>query len=183
MMAGPSKTDRLSPPLMYAFRGAFAARDSKKKLDLRDESGDRVIASRRSAARGAITEPLLRREVSIDLSTLMNTISLDSSFDIEDYDFVRKSVLNYGFPDLVHRTIDESSVNSVKDEIRTVLMQFEPRLGRESLHVARDETVDKAELKVRFVVNADLACDPLNVPVEFVAEVELDSGKILINRL
>jgi type VI secretion system protein ImpF len=92
-------------------------------------------------------------------------------------------VLNYGFPDLVHRTIDESSVNSVKDEIRTVLMQFEPRLVRESLHVARDETVDKAELKVRFVVNADLACDPLNVPVEFVAEVELDSGKILINRL
>jgi type VI secretion system protein ImpF len=38
-------------------------------------------------------------------------------------------------------------------------------------------------LKIRFVVNADLACEPLNVPVEFVAEVELDSGKILINRL
>jgi type VI secretion system protein ImpF len=167
---------------MYAFRGAHAARDAKKKLDLRDESGDRVIASRRSS-RGAITEPLLRREVAADLVALLNTISLESSFDIDGYENVRKSVLNYGFPDLVHRTIDEGSVESVKDEIRTVLMHFEPRLMPDSIHVTRDNTVDKAELKIRFVVNADLACEPLNVPVEFVADVELDSGKVLINRL
>jgi type VI secretion system protein ImpF len=182
-MAGASKTERLSPPLMFAFRGAHAARDAKKKIDLRDDSGNRIIASRRSTSRGAITEPLLRREVATDLVALMNTISFESSFDLEGYDFVRKSIVNFGFPDLVHRTIDEGSVDGVKDEIRTVLMHFEPRLVQDSIHVSRDTTVDKAELKVRFVVNADLACDPLNVPVEFVAEVELDSGKILINRL
>ena len=39
------------------------------------------------------------------------------------------------------------------------------------------------ELKLRFVVHADLRCDPLNVPVEFVADVDLDSGGIQINRL
>ena len=33
------------------------------------------------------------------------------------------------------------------------------------------------------MVRADLICDPVNVPVEFVADVELDSGKIKINRL
>ena len=33
------------------------------------------------------------------------------------------------------------------------------------------------------MVRADLLCDPVNVPVEFVADVELDSGKIKINRL
>jgi type VI secretion system protein ImpF len=47
----------------------------------------------------------------------------------------------------------------------------------------RDTGLDKAELKIRFVVNAELACEPLNVPVEFIADVEFDSGKILINRL
>jgi type VI secretion system protein ImpF len=39
------------------------------------------------------------------------------------------------------------------------------------------------ELKLRFVVQADLRCDPLNVPVEFIADVDLDSGGIQINRL
>ena len=48
-MAGRDKKDRLSPPLMYAFRGAHEARDAKKKLDLRDEAGERVIANRRIA--------------------------------------------------------------------------------------------------------------------------------------
>jgi type VI secretion system protein ImpF len=48
--------------------------------------------------------------------------------------------------------------------------------------VARDATVDRTELKIRFTVNADLFCDPVNVPVEFIAEVEMDSGKIQISR-
>ena len=42
---------------------------------------------------------------------------------------------------------------------------------------------DGAELKLRFMVRAELFCDPLNVPVEFVADVELDTGKISVNRL
>jgi type VI secretion system protein ImpF len=32
-------------------------------------------------------------------------------------------------------------------------------------------------------VKADLRARPVNVPVEFIAEVELDSGKIKIDRL
>ena len=182
-MVGAGKKDRISPPLMYAFRGAHAARDAKKKIDLRDESGDRIIASRRSTTRGSITEPVLRREVSADLGALMNTIALESSFDIEEYDYVRKSVLNFGFPDLVHRSIDEASVDDIRGEIQSVLHRYEPRLMPDSVQVVRDNTVDKAELRIRFLVNAELACDPVNVPVEFIADVELDSGKILINRL
>jgi type VI secretion system protein ImpF len=182
-MAGPGKKDRLSPPLMYAFRGAHAAKDAKKKLDLRDEAGDRIIASRRATARGAITETLLRREVALDLAALMNTIALESSIDLNAHNHVRKSVLNFGFPDLVHRSIDELSTNDIAKELRAVLTHYEPRLLPESIQVARDSTVDKAELKIRFIVNAELSCEPLNVPVEFIADVEFDSGKILINRL
>ena len=45
-MVDGARKERLSPPLMYAFRTAHEARDAKKKIDLRDESGERVIASR-----------------------------------------------------------------------------------------------------------------------------------------
>jgi type VI secretion system protein ImpF len=62
-------------------------------------------------------------------------------------------------------------------------MNYESRLIRNTIHVTRDNTVDAADLKVRFIVRADLFCEPVNVPIEFVAEVEVDTGKIMINRL
>ena len=51
-----------------------------------------------------------------------------------------------------------------------------------SIQVSRDTSVSADELKVRFVVRADLNCDPLNLPVQFVADLERDTGKILISR-
>jgi type VI secretion system protein ImpF len=167
---------------MYAFREAHAERDAKKKLDLRDESGERLLAGRRAPVRAAITESKLRREVTLDLEVLMNTINLGSSLNLDQHEEVRRSVLNFGFPDVTHRSIDEMGVADIKDEIEAALRDFEPRLVTETVHVTRDQSVDSAELKIRFVVRADLACDPLNVPVEFVADLELDTGKILLNR-
>ena len=121
-MAGPGTNNRLSPPLMFAFRSAFEARDAKKKHDLRDETGERVISSRRTTARTAITEPMLRREVARDLEALVNTIALESSQDLEPFDHARKSILNFGLPDIAHRSIDEISINDVGYEIATALM-------------------------------------------------------------
>jgi type VI secretion system protein ImpF len=168
---------------MYAFRAAHAARDATKKIDLRDEAGERVIAGRRSVARTPISESTLRREVARDLDSLMNTIAFESAEDLSDFDQVRKSILNYGLPDIAHRSIDEHSVDDVQDEIRTALMNYEPRLARESIRASRDTTVGAEELKVRFVVQAELHCEPVNVPVEFVADIEFDSGSIQIHRL
>ena len=182
-MSVTAKKDRLSPPLMLAFRSAHTARDAKKKIDLRDEFGERVIAGRRNSGRFPISEALLRREVARDLESLLNTIALESTQDLTGHPSVRSSILNYGFPDIAHRSIDEISVDDLKDEIATVLMTYEPRLDRETIRARRDKTVTAEELKLRFVVHADLRCEPLNVPVEFIADVDIESGDIQINRL
>jgi type VI secretion system protein ImpF len=182
-MAGPGKKDRLSPPLMYAFRSAYQARDAKKKLDLRDESGERVIANRRTTARLAITEPMLRREVAQDLDALVNTTAMESTQDLRAFGYARRSIINFGLPDIAHRSIDEISVNDVGYEIANAIANFEPRLIRETIRVRREPAADPNDLSLRFVVRADLTCEPLNVPVEFVADVEVDTGKIAINRL
>lgn len=180
---GAMKMDRVSPPLMHAFRNAFGARDAKKRVDLRDEAGERVISGRMLSKQSAITEPALRQEVARDLDSLLNTIALESSLDLGDCDHVRRSILNYGLPDVAHRSIDEYSVTDLKDEIRTAIMQYEPRLLEKSIAVARDLTINPSDLKLRFLVSADLWCEPVNVPIEFVADLELDSGKIRIQRL
>src|ERR1700681_4133373 len=101
-----SKT-RLSPPLMYVFRAAHDAKDAKKKVDIRNEAGERVIAGRRLRARQVVTEIVLRREVARDLDALLNTIAMESTVDMTEVPFARKSILNFGLPDVTKRTIDE----------------------------------------------------------------------------
>jgi type VI secretion system protein ImpF len=168
---------------MYAFRAAHEKRDAKAKLDLRDESGDRVIASRRATTRTPISESGLRREVLNDVLDLMNTTNLGSAMDLSDAPQVQSSILNYGFPDLSWRTIDENSLHEVAREIEVALIAFEPRLAKGSIQARRDVNVKVDDLKLKFLVKADLRARPVDVPVEFVAEVELDSGKIKIDRL
>ena len=95
---------------------------------------------------------------------------------------MRKSILNFGLPDIAHRSIDETGVDSISEEIRRALIHFEPRLVPQTIRVAKASEFDEAELRVRFVVHADLLCEPLNVPVEFVADLELDSGNVTVSR-
>jgi type VI secretion system protein ImpF len=181
-MAEVNSKTRLSPPLMHVFRAAHEAKDAAKKLDIRTESGDRVVARRRLPARQAITDPVLRGEVSRDLESLLNCIAIGATIDLADMPFVRKSILNYGLPDIVHRTIDERSVGNIPEEIKQAIMTYEPRLAGASLEIERDMSVDSTDLKIRFLVRADLTCYPVRVPVEFIADV-IDTGKIVINRL
>lgn len=179
-MGDPISKKRLRPPLMFAFREAHLEKDARTALDLRDEGGERVIAPRRAAPRAAITEQKLRREIAIDLESLVNTINLESALDLAGLDHVRRSVLNHGFPDLTRLSIDEHRVDAIREDLAAVLLGYEPRLVRRSIVVERDDTLDAAELKVRFLVRADLNCEPLNIPVQFVADLELDTGKIAI---
>jgi type VI secretion system protein ImpF len=167
---------------MHVFRAAHDAKDAKKKVDIRNEAGERVIAGRRLRARQVVTETVLRREVARDLDNLLNCVAMESTVDMTQAPFVRKSILNFGLPDVTNRTIDENTVNNIPEEIRTAIINFEPRLAAASLHVERDPSVDVAELKVRFVVRADLTCDPVHVPVEFIADI-VETGKIIVNRL
>lgn len=182
-MASSRKLDRLAPPLMHVFRVTHDKRDARQKLDLRDEAGERVIAARRVSSRAPISESGLRREVVRDIVSLMNTTNLGSAEDISGLAEVQRSILNFGLPDLAHRSIDETSIEEIAREIETALMSFEPRLMHNSIRARRDHTVSPDELKLRFLVRADLHCQPVNVPVEFVADVEFDTGKIKIDRL
>ena len=176
------KRDRVAAPLMRAFRTAHAARDAKAPVDIR-EDGERVIASRRVTARAPISEGELRKLVHADLVDLLNTTNLGSIEDLSEAPEVRKSVLNYGIPDLARRTLLDNANAEIAQEIENALMSFEPRLQRKSIKARRDATVTEDELRVRFLVSAELRLHPANVQMNFIAEVEVDSGKIRIDRI
>ena len=177
----PRKT-RLSPPLMHAFRAAHQAKDAAKAIDMRTESGDRLIAGRRLRARQVITEPVLRREVARDLADLLNSVAMESTVDMTEAEWVRKSVLNYGLPDIGPYGVTASAMRKLPEVIRAAIAAYEPRLAAASLHIERDLDQAADDLRVRFLVRADLTCEPVHVPVEFIADIT-ETGEITVNRL
>lgn len=173
---------RLTPPLMFAFRNANERRDARKAVATAAER-QRDVVHTRSVGFVAVTEALLREQVGVDLEMLMNTIALESAEPLDGFEHVQASILNYGFPDLARRTIDEADIGDIGAEIRVALQRYEPRLDPSSIRVHRDMTADKTALKLRFVVDANLVCNPIDVPVEFIADVDYDSGKIAVERV
>ena len=168
---------------MQAFREAAKAKDSRKVADERDASGDRVIAGRRNMARRATNEQALRRELSEDLATLLNTVNLGSTLDISDMHYVSKSILNFGLADISSLTVDEMAVADVSAELCEVLKTYEPRLVPETIAVERAGGIDAVEMKVRFIIRAEMRASPVDVPVEFVADIEIETAKMQISRL
>lgn len=181
---GVGRKERLQPPLIFLFRTAAAAKDARlSRADLGERHRLRADGTEDRSARFAITEPELRREVARDLASLMNATNLEATIPMDDLPHARRSIINYGLPDLVRRTIDESAVETIGAEIVAAIMAYEPRLHPASLKVSRDRSVRGEDLRVRFQVTADLRCDPVDMPVQFVADVEVDTGKIRIDRL
>ena len=172
---------RLGLPLMFAFRDAHARKDAKQVRTERKAAEGRVVVSR-AALNASITEPQLRAELSRDLDALLNTTNLGSVIDLSEHEEVRRSIVNFGLPDIVNRTIDESRANDIVDEIKEAILVFEPRIIARTIKVSRDQTIDAATLAIRFVVTGEMACNPVAVPVEFVADLEVGTAKLGIRR-
>lgn len=175
-------SDRFQTPVMFAFRDAFDARDARQRIEER-VAGERVLAARGSLKRRGADEATLKRNLAVDLLSLVNTIDLGSSIELDEHEFVARSVLNYGLYDISHLTSEEVGVDMIARNLRAALLQHEPRLKRETLRVQRAENFDEVNQRIRFDVVAEMACKPVDVPIEFVAEIDMGSGKVQLSRL
>lgn len=180
-MRTPEKKERLQIPLMYAFREAFEQRDATKRQDMRVD-GERVVADRMLLRQRGTDEALMKRDLAIDLGALVDTINLASTINLEGLDYVKRSVLNYGLDDLTHIVIESKEVEDIARQLKAAILHHEPRLSPESLLVERAED-DEVNQRVRFRVRAELLSKPLDIPIEFLAEVDVSAGKIILPRL
>jgi type VI secretion system protein ImpF len=181
-MAEIKKSTRLGLPLMFAFRDAHEAKDAKVAGPGRTKAPEGRVVASRASLRASITEPQLRAELSRDLDALLNTTNLASAIDLSEHEEVRRSIVNFGLPDVVNRTIDENRANDIVDEIREAVATFEPRIIRKTLTVSRDDTIDAATLAIRFIVTGEMSCNPVAVPVQFIADLEVGTGKLGIRK-
>lgn len=183
-MSKVKESERLRAPLMYAFRSAAEAGDSRKKVDIR-EGGERVLAARRAivTSRRSLSDGALRALLAEDLSNLLNTIDLQSAEPelMAGLERARTSILNYGLPDISNRTAGEVRTREMKAELRTTLVRYEPRLLARGMEIS--ESGNKEDGKISFLVRADMRADPVPTSVEFVTDIEFDTGEIRVSRL
>ncbi len=172
---------KMHSPLMWAFRAMDdpdykASQARRKEL----EQGGKVKSGRRLSRAYGVTEHTLLAEVRRDLQALLNTVNFNSTQGLSDFPEVENSILNFGLPDLSVHVVDTVRIDRLADDIREALLRFEPRMDPRTLQVARDDSVEGDTFKVRFVIKAEIRCDPVRVSSEFIADVDPAFGRIKI---
>lgn len=180
-MSDPSK-HALQIPLMYAFRAAFEARDAKKSgMEYRD--GDRVLSDRGRIRRRGANETELKRDLGLDLLQLANTINLAAAVDLEGLEYVQKSVLNYGVVDLSNLADKDKRLVHLPRQLKQALLVHEPRFIDSTMQVTLATEVNEVDQTFKLDIFAEMACRPVDIPLEFVAEIDVSSGKLKFSDL
>lgn len=170
---------RLEMPLLQIFRMAAEKGDARRPPQRQDAAGNPLLGT----SRRGTDEQALRQALTIDLTNLLNTTNLASSIDLSAHPAVRRSILNYGVDDLVSLTLGSAALAELTVSLREALLAHEPRLVPGSLAVTRHDSGEgeATEQRISFHIAAELRCRPVDIPVEFVAEIDIGSGKLDIH--
>jgi len=152
----------------------------KEKLQpsLLDRLTDREPDTQReSRDRRIISENSLRECVIRDLGWLLNTAHMSASEDLDDYDQVQKSVLNYGIPDLAGGLVSSMDARTLEQGIREAILRYEPRILADSLkiHVELDKSASNRGA-LSFRIEADLWAQPIPLNMYLRTQVDLGTG-------
>jgi len=109
----------------------------------------------------AIDAEEYRRSFELDLYWLLNAradrpAKAGERDPFADYPHVRRSVLNLGLPDLVGKALTEEDVDRLRSRLLEVLVNFEPRLVRDSLRLRVDAAPDSSHKPLNFELEGEL---------------------------
>lgn len=177
-----AQRDRKQVSLMHVFRSAVERGDSRDgRATYRD--GDREVTQRSKERREGTDEETLRRHLSNDMASLMNTIALDAIVDLEGAPYVRNSIINFGFSDLSTMSQSQFAATDVAKFIRETLIRHEPRLIAGTIDINVNIDAQSVSQRLTFDISAEMVATPVDVPLSFMAEVDMGAGKMQMTRL
>lgn len=163
--------DRRKATVMHIFRDAFAAGEGRNP-----HRGDDDPTRHALERRHGTDDATLRRHLAEDIADLLATIRLEAAADLDEADYVRRSVVNHGFRDLSSISSSELNTAQIAASIRNTLIANEPRLIPETIEVSLEG--NRRNHRLKFSISAEMASDPVDIPVDFVAEVDLGAGRV-----
>jgi len=131
---------------------------------------------------GILSPARLRECVRRDLTWLFNSTHFQSWCSLHDFPLVARSVLNYGIPDLAGRTVSGLDTEELVHMVRRAILDFEPRLARDSLRVRL--VVDEQQMNhnaLFFDVEADLWAQPLPLRLLLRTAFDLETGSVEVS--
>jgi type VI secretion system protein ImpF len=161
-MAEKSIAERLQPSLLDR---------------LTDDAPDEATESRESRV---IDLRRLRRIVLRDLSWLFNTTAFESVQDLSAYPEARRSVLNYGVPDIAGIGATHSFAVGLLRALRRTVEVYEPRIIPGTLEISIPDESRDMEAVVLFDIRGELWAHPMPIELYMRTQVNVASGDIAV---
>ncbi|WP_141693096.1 type VI secretion system baseplate subunit TssE [Thioclava sp. SK-1] len=176
------RDDRAKVSILQVFRASFADHDARRAPADATNDG-RETSSRSKMRRDGVSEDTLRAHLEYDLNALLNTIRLDAASSLKDAPHVARSILNYGFRDLSGVPASSLQKPDIIQSIRQSLIDHEPRLVKHSISITVADTSKTTDQRLSLTISAELMGDPVDIPLDFDAEVDLGAGKMKMSKL
>lgn len=147
-----------------------------------DEEPERKKEARE---RRVITKGALRTAVLRDLGWLFNSVRPGAAAGLAGHAHVLRSVLNFGLPALSGETASTLDLPGIERHIRQAILDFEPRIVAESLHVealATAAMLDQHNI-VSIRIRGHLWAQPVPLELLLQTDVDLETGAVEIQDL
>ena len=135
--------------------------------------------------RRIINAARLRQAVLRDLSWLFNSTQMGSRDGLARYPYAQRSVLNYGLPALAGETASRLDVVALEASMRQAILDFEPRIVAETLHVeaiVAELALDHHNV-IAVQISGQLWAQPVSIELLLRTEVDLETGTVEIRDL
>lgn len=131
-----------------------------------------------SSSQQSMSQTQFKEAVIRDLGWLLNSVALDVCVDLERFPEVKRSVLNYGLPDMSGHTSSNIDVRSMENSIREAIQQFEPRIIKNSLKVkVHSSPDDMSHNSLIFEIAGAVFGQPSPFQVVLKSELDLECGE------
>ena len=162
-MAELSPSEKLQPSLLDRLRDDEPERKEESR-------GLRIISSKK-----------LREFAIRDLSWLLNTVKLAVYEDLENFEEVEQSVLNFGVSSLSGASVSRDNIRPIEVEVKKSIIKFEPRIDPKSLSVkVFFDTEEMGKNAMVFEIQGELWGNPIPTDLFLKTEIDLETGSVNI---
>lgn len=134
--------------------------------------------SNEASSQQSMSQTQFKEAVIRDLGWLLNSVALDVCVDLEKYPEVKRSVLNYGLPDMSGHTSSNVNIRTMETSIRESIQQFEPRIIKNSLKVKVHSNPDAmSHNSLVFEIAGEVFGQPSPFQVVLKSELDLECGE------
>jgi type VI secretion system protein ImpF len=134
-----------------------------------------------SSSQQVLSQKQFKDAVIRDLGWLLNSVSMDSVFDLSAYPEVEHSVLNYGLPDISGHTASSIDTFKLEKSLKRAIYEFEPRFIQNSLKIKiHADPNEMSHNSLVFEIEGVVFGQPMPFEVILRSELDLECGQFKV---